>query len=102
LVYLRILRKIGECSNERSTVCNHNLSASSSCTNVVRGEIVGQPSHNERTTREDTSSDQESTTILDRVMVAGNEHDISSHSDSASDQHEGASHAILVGKVCDE
>jgi hypothetical protein len=102
LVYLRILRKISERSNERSTVCNHDLSASSGCTNVVGSEVIGQPSHHERTAWEDTSSDQESTTILDRVVVAGDEHDISSNGDGASDQHEGTSHAILVGKICNE
>jgi hypothetical protein len=99
---LRVLGKICECSNERSTVCNHDLSASSGCTNVVGSEVIGQPSHDERTAREDTSSNQESTTVLNRVVVAGDEHDITSHSDSASDQHEGASHAVLVREVCDE
>lgn len=99
---LRILRKICESGDEGSTVGNHNLSTRSGCTNVVRSEVVGQPSHDKRTAREDTSSNQESTTVLNRVVVAGDEHDITSHSDSASDQHEGASHAVLVREVCDE
>jgi hypothetical protein len=102
LVYLRILGEISECGDEGSTVGNHNLSASSGCTDIVRSEVVGQPSHDERTAREDTSSDQESTTILDRVVVAGDEHDISTYSHSASGQHKGASHAVLVGKVRNE
>ena len=68
----------------------------------MRSEIVGQPSHNERAAREDASSDQEGSTILDHVVVARDKHDVSTHSDRASDQHEGASHAVLVGKICDK
>jgi hypothetical protein len=99
---LRILGKISKCGNEGSTICNHDLSTRSRCTNVVGSEVVGQPSHDERTAREDTSSDQESTTILNHVVIAGDEHDVSTHSDCASNQHEGASHTVLVGKICNE
>lgn len=101
-LYLRILRKISECGDEGCAVCNHDLSTRSCCTNVVRSKIVGQPSHDEWTAREDTSSNQESTTILNHVVVARDKHDVSTHGDSASSQHEGASHAILVGKICNE
>lgn len=101
-LYLRILGKIGERGDEGSAVCNHDLSTRSCCTNVVRSEIVGQPSHDERTAWEDTSSDQESTAILNHVVVARDEHDISPNGNSASSQHEGASHTIPVGQICNE
>lgn len=68
----------------------------------MRSEIVGQPSHDERTARENTSSNQESAAILDHVVVAGDEHNVSTHGDSTSGQHEGTSHAVLVGKICDK
>jgi hypothetical protein len=102
LIYLRVLGKISERGDEGSTICNHDLSTRSCCANVVRSEVVGQPPHNERTARENTSSDQESTTILNHVVVARDEHNVSTYGDSASNQHEGASHAILVRKVSDK
>lgn len=63
----------------------------------MRREVVSQPAHDERGAREDAGGDEEGATVLDRVAVCADEHDVAGDGDGGADEHEGAAHFVAVG-----
>lgn len=90
---------IGKGSDESGHVCNHDLGTGASGANVMRREVVGQPSHNKWRAREDASCDEKGTRVVDVRLARGDEKDVADDGQGDACEHERPTCTGAVRKV---